>query len=158
MNECMNELTTEWKWKCDGVRGIRNEERHQNRLFCDRPTDWPTDQPTNQPTDRDDLSLSLSLSLSYQIWMAWFIKQGLAELNPSEKRRFGLTYVFDAHTNACMHTNTHRHAHKDTYNKPDRAMMRPDCVLTWSEIRDDCPWHMGRPMDEQIDKLRENLT
>ena len=30
-------------------------------------------------------------------------------------------------------------------NKPDRATMRPDCVLTWSEIRADCV----RQMDEQ---------
>ena len=29
--------------------------------------------------------------------------------------------------------------------KPDRAKMRPDCVLTWSEIRADCV----RQKDEQ---------
>ena len=42
-------------------------------------------------------------------------------------------------------------------NKPDRATMRPDCVLTWSEIRAECVRQMDE-QTEQIDKLLEYLT
>ena len=42
MNLCMNEWTTDWKWKWEGVRAKRIEERHRNRPFSWRPTDQPT--------------------------------------------------------------------------------------------------------------------
>ena len=54
-----------------------------------------------------------------------------------------------------MNDVTNGHDHKqacfDSSNKPDRATMRPDYVLTWSEIRTD----IARQMDGQTAEKRD---